>query len=187
MRKIITSSLILMATSLPIAMAQPPLSRATAGQTTPLLTKAALKQELRWTLAYKKPVRVGALMTKREKRAFFHAMRMARTMEARQQVRELTYARLRQRVIERGMFVVMPNTTANVARTEAKPQIRETVREPVRVAVKPTVVRVAAAPAVTPHVAAAPAVIPHLAPPPAVPHPSIAPAHPVRLPLPPKH
>jgi len=157
-----------MMSSLP-AWAQPP-----AVQGIPALTKSLLKQELRWTIAYKKPVRVGALMTKRERKQFFRAMQTAKTLEARQQIREFAYARLRQRAAERGMFVV-PHTAQKVAtvpveakpqqvRVEAKPKVGTVVvREPVRIVTKPAVARVI----------------------PTTPHPA-APAHPAPLP-PPKH
>lgn len=65
-------------------------------------------QELRWIFAYKKPVRLGKLMTKRERRAYRRAMRAAKTYAARKQIRELTYARLGLRARERGMLVVIP-------------------------------------------------------------------------------
>lgn len=182
MNKVLISFLILVVTSIPVAMAKPPLPRANSvAPAVPLLTKAALKRDLRWTIAYKqKPVYAGKLMTKQERRAFIQAMRMARTVEARQQIREFTYARLRQRAAARGLYVIMPAATTahTVTRTEAKPQLREVMREPVRVAANP--VPKAVAPV---HIA--PAAVPHPVAP--APRPVAPAAHPMRLPPPPKH
>lgn len=120
---------------------------------------AWIVQELRWVFAYKKPVRVGKLMTKQEKMEYRRAMQVAKTPEARQQIRELTYAKLGLRARERGMFVVMPTTnTTHPVREEVvrqvqkesraalpvqqvqkenrpAPQVRREVREPMRVLV----------------------------------------------------
>lgn len=122
MKNFLTPSLgILMAGSLSVAIAQQPAPKVA---TTPAKTaaavanKAAITQELRTTFAYARPVRVGALMTKREKMEYKRAMQTATTAAARQQIRELTYAKLNQRAMERGMFVVIPSAKTSPARGE---------------------------------------------------------------------
>lgn len=142
MNKFIAKSLgILIAGSLSVAMAAQPLppkraAAAAAPAPLPMLTKAAIRQSMNMTFAYRKPVRASALMTKQEKRWYRAALQAARTLEARRQIRELTYARLVQRATERGMLIVFPNSAAYVAaHPDTAPQLHEAAnREPVRVA-----------------------------------------------------
>lgn len=165
MNKFIARSLgILMIGGASVAMAQPPLPKIAvtpaAAPALPMLTKSAIKQSLNLTFAYKKPVRVSALMTKQERKWYQRAMQSARTLEARRQIRELTYARLMQRATERGMLVVFPNSKAYATHGEVAPQLREVVREPVapRTVAKPAAQ--VAKPVIT-HTALKPAAVPH--------------------------
>ena len=131
-----------MATGLSIAIAKPTPTPAPAptkqAAVTPKMVKGSIIQELHWTFAYKRPVRVGRLMTKQEKRQYVSAMQAAKTVEARQQIRELTYAKLRLRAQERGMYVVIPATAVPATRSEvATPipvKVSEVAPKPVKLA-----------------------------------------------------
>lgn len=56
----------------------------------------------------RKAIRPRALMTERERSEYRRAVRATPSLEARLQIREVTYARLRQRAWERGMVLVEP-------------------------------------------------------------------------------
>lgn len=126
MRNFLVSCLwILMFGSLSVVKAEPMAHL----DNTPMLTKAA---ELHWVFVYREPVNVRNLMTNQERREYRHAMREAKTLEARQQIRELVYTNLQKRALEQGRFVVIPGSAAvHIMHEEIKPQIRESaVPEP---------------------------------------------------------
>lgn len=79
--------------------------------------------DLNFTIAYRRPVRARDLMTGRERAEYRRALNAAATIEARQSIRETTYARLSQRAWERGMAVIELGSLRKVATWNERVQI----------------------------------------------------------------